>query len=65
MRDDILTKLLALRGANKRIAAACGISTAAVSQWTRIPAKHVSAVARVTGIPVKELRPDLSEESAQ
>ncbi len=50
-----------MRGANKSIAEACGISTAAVSQWNRVPRRHVEAVARVTGIDPQQLRPDMFE----
>jgi pyruvate kinase len=42
-----------------RIAAAVGISRAAVSQWRRVPEKHVAVVAKLTRISRKRLRPDL------
>ncbi len=35
------------------------IRPAAVSQWQKIPAKRVPGVARLTGIPMHQLRPDL------
>ena len=38
-----------------KIGQECGITHAAVSQWKVIPAKHVAAVARVTGIDVDDL----------
>ncbi len=40
------------------IARACGITTQAVSQWTRVPPTRVRLVARLTGIPPHILRPD-------
>lgn len=57
-RDPILEKLLSVRLAGTRIAEAAGISTAAVSQWRRVPVRHLDAVAKVTGIPASDLRPD-------
>ncbi|MFT9360099.1 hypothetical protein [Acetobacter okinawensis] len=59
MRDAILTEIMMRRNANKRISAACGLSTAAVSQWTRVPRKHVETVSKLSGKQPHELRPDL------
>jgi pyruvate kinase len=42
-----------------QIADALGITRAAVSQWRRVPERHLVVVARVTGIPKRRLRPDL------
>ncbi|MBS7532096.1 helix-turn-helix domain-containing protein [Ancylobacter sonchi] len=36
-----------------------GISSQAVSQWRRAPAKHVLNIERVTGVSRHDLRPDL------
>lgn len=36
-----------------------GIAPQAVSQWIRVPAHHVRAVAKLSGIPMSKLRPDL------
>ena len=58
-RDPVLDAALQTRNAVKQIAALCGISSAAVSQWQRVPERHVWAVSRVTGIPHAKLRPDL------
>ena len=41
------------------IAEALGVSRAAVSQWRRVPEKHLTTVARMTGISRRVLRPDL------
>lgn len=44
---------------NVRIAERCQISTAAVSQWRRVPKKHLEAVAAISGKSAADLRPDL------
>ncbi len=60
----------AIRGAGLRqnaLAAACGISSAAVSHWVRldsVPAKHLPRVARLLGVEPETLRPDLYQEPA-
>ena len=59
MRDPSLEALLAMRGAVTRIATALGISTAAVSQWKRVPDDRVADVARALGVPPETVRPDL------
>jgi len=41
------------------IADACGVTTQAVSQWKRIPPRHVKAVSNLTGTPPHLLRPDI------
>ncbi|MCP1221352.1 helix-turn-helix domain-containing protein [Acetobacter orientalis] len=64
MRDDILKDIMDRRGAVTRIAKACGISTAAVSRWKRVPRGRVAAVATVTGVSSERLRPDLYPVSA-
>jgi len=58
-RDPVLEAALQTRRAVARIAQLAGISSAAVSQWQRVPERHVWAVAKVTGILAVTLRPDL------
>lgn len=58
-RDPNLEECLMRRGALTRIARALDISPAAVSQWRRVPAKHLAMVALVTGWAPADLRPDL------
>jgi pyruvate kinase len=59
MRDKVLETLLAQRGAVTRIAVGLGISTAAVSQWRRVPPERVEEVARIMEVtPETLLRPD-------
>ena len=59
MRDPILAKALSLRGMTKAVAEKCGISPAAVSRWMSVPETRLQAVAEVTGVSPKRLRPDL------
>jgi pyruvate kinase len=59
MRDPSLEALLTQRGAVTRIATALGISTAAVSQWKRVPDDRVAEVARTLGVAPEAIRPDL------
>ena len=59
MRDPSLEALLAQRGAVTRIATALGISTAAVSQWKRVPDDRVAEVARALNLTPEAVRPDL------
>ena len=63
-RDAPLETLLSRRNAVRDIAAACGVTTAAVSQWRRVPRKHIEAVAQVMDVQPDALRPDLSEGTA-
>ena len=58
-RDPILVEAFSRRGAVKAVAAACGIRTAAVSQWRRVPEKRLEAAAGALGIPEHQLRPDI------
>jgi pyruvate kinase len=55
MRDKALEDLLARRGAVTRIASGLGISTAAVSQWRRVPPERVEEVARIMEVPPETL----------
>lgn len=45
---------------------ALGLSRAAVSQWSKVPIERLADVERLTGIPRRELRPDVfgAEEKA-
>lgn len=54
-----LNVLLSERGMKSRLAKELGITSQAVGQWDRVPAERVHAVARITGAPLHELRPDL------
>ncbi len=65
MRDPSLEALLIQRGAVTRIATALGISTAAVSQWKRVPDDRVAEVARALGVPVASIRPNAPPETPE
>lgn len=41
MRETLLDEVLSRRGGGKAIAEACGVSQAAVSQWKKVPEKHI------------------------
>ncbi len=58
-RDPILEEALGRRLAVKHIAERARITTAAVSQWRRVPERHLAIVVEVTGIPDYRLRPDI------
>ena len=47
------------RGRLTRVAEALQISSAAISQWDRVPIERVADVSRITGIPREDLRPDI------
>lgn len=42
-----------------RLARELNITRGAVAQWERVPAERLGDVARVTGIPMEVLRPDI------
>jgi pyruvate kinase len=65
LRDPALEAILGQRGAVTRIAQGLGISTAAVSQWRRVPDDRVVEVARILGVTVQDVRPDLAPEEAE
>ena len=47
------------RGLATKLAKALKLDLSAISKWSRIPADHIVAVERISGIPREELRPDL------
>lgn len=55
----MLDRVIAKAGGVNALARQLGISSAAVSVWKRVPAARVAAVARITGLPAAEIRPDL------
>jgi DNA-binding transcriptional regulator YdaS (Cro superfamily) len=56
------TDLISKRGAAVLIADAMGVSHSTVMRWARrqVPAARLSELSRVTGIPARDLRPDLA-----
>jgi pyruvate kinase len=61
MRDEILERAFEKRGAVTAVARGCGISTAAVSRWRRVPKSRLDEVSRILNIPVSELSPDIGD----
>jgi len=58
---EALERAFALSGGPSALAKAIGnITPQAISQWKKVPAERVLDVARITGIPAEELRPDLA-----
>jgi DNA-binding transcriptional regulator YdaS (Cro superfamily) len=57
--DDGMQLLRAKRGAMAAAAREAGITRQAVADWERVPAEHLPAVERATGIPRHVLRPDI------
>ena len=51
--------IIAKAGGVNALARQLGISSAAVAVWKRVPAARVAAVARITGVPAAQIRPDL------
>lgn len=61
---DALKEALMRRGASKRIAQRCKISTAAVAQWDVVPESRLWVVSDELGVSAKKLRPDLFKDDA-
>jgi len=59
MRDLGLQQAIDAAGGVSELARKVGIAQPSVSNWTRIPAERVAAVAEVTGLERARLRPDL------
>jgi DNA-binding transcriptional regulator YdaS (Cro superfamily) len=59
-RESGLKKVLAVKNASQ-LAAFLGVSQSAISQWWRVPQKHVRKIAEFTGVPLYEQRPDIWE----
>lgn len=57
--DPPLKKALDAAGGPVKLARALGIVPSAVTQWTRVPPRHLPRVEQITGIAGRELRPDL------
>ncbi len=62
--DPPLKKALDAAGGPVKLARALGIVPSAVTQWTRVPPRHVPMVEQITAISRHELRPDLWEPPA-
>lgn len=58
-RPDALNRAIAGTGGVNKLARAVGLKQNSVSAWRRVPAEHVIAVSKASGVPRHELRPDL------
>jgi len=59
-RDAALARAIINAGGVNELARKLGISAPAVSMWRRVPWARVKSVARVSGVPAHELRPDMA-----
>jgi hypothetical protein len=59
MNDEIIRYIRFKRGLPTTIARACGITRAAVYQWTHVPVAHVHTVAAILHLGPKDIRPDI------
>jgi DNA-binding transcriptional regulator YdaS (Cro superfamily) len=46
-------------GGTTKTARICGLKPSSVSEWTRVPDRHVQVVSRAAGIPPEDIRPDI------
>lgn len=58
-KDAVLALVFERAGGVRALADRLGIHRVAVYQWRRVPENHVRAVAEMTRIAKKRLRPDL------
>ena len=58
-RDPALQKAIHAVGSGKALARRIGVTPQALSQWTQVPPRRVLDVVRASGVPRRELRPDL------
>ena len=59
MKSNGLAKAIKNAGGIYALGRKLGISGQAVQQWRMVPANRVVAIERLTGVPRRELRPDL------
>lgn len=57
--DEPLKRVLSVTGGPTKLADKLGVVPSAVTQWTKVPARHLPKIEHITGIPGRELRPDL------
>lgn len=61
--SEALGRAVKAAGSKTKLAALVGVTLQAVSQWDKVPLARLMDVARVTGIPAQELRPDVFKSS--
>ena len=57
-----IERAIRVAGSVKALAEAAGVRPQAISQWKRIPADRVRAIAEATKLTPRDLRPDLFGE---
>ena len=64
MNSDILDRVCGKLGSQAALAELCRVSPQAISKWkaSGIPPKQVRTIEAATGIPARELRPDIFGE---
>ena len=55
--DDVV----AIIGSRPKLAKVCGVDASTPYSWRHVPAEHVPAVARATGLAPHIIRPDLPQ----
>ena len=61
-KDRGLARAIEVAGTAANLARMLDISAQSICKWTKVPLERVHEVARVTGIPKEELRPDFFEK---
>lgn len=59
LRNPITVDVFRRCGGVSKIADALAVSQSAVSQWSRVPERHVQALSDKSGIAPEVIRPDL------
>src|SRR5258708_14279048 len=59
VRDPGLNRAIEAAGGVVQLARKMGITQPSISNWNRVPAERVIAVAAATGVSPEQLRPDL------
>lgn len=62
--DDALVRVLEKAGGPSKLAEYLGVVPSAVTQWIRVPARHLFRLEALTGIPGRDIRPDLWDAPA-
>lgn len=62
--DIALKSILEKVGGPTKLAEALGVVPSAVTQWSRVPARHVPRVAALAGVDGRMIRPDLYPSEA-
>ena len=58
-RDPILNDVFDIFGGQSKVAKYLSVTRQSVTQWEKVPLKHVRAIARYTGLSPAVLRPDI------